>query len=97
MLLTKLLTVRRDDRMTLYRWIAHLRSLRVRLEKVEVTLPESFYLKLTNRQMMCSEHRLMESWTSTLDEDQRETMFGWYKAAQTNFDVATTPVFRIHA
>ena len=96
-LLTKLLTVRRDDRMTLYRWIAHLRSLRVRLEKVEVTLPESFYLKLTNRQMMSSEHRLMESWTSTLDEDQRETMSGWYKAAQTNFDVATTPVFRIHS
>ena len=60
-LLTKLLTVRRDDRMTLYRWIAHLRSLRVRLVKVEVTLPESFYLKLTNRQMMSSEHRLMES------------------------------------
>ena len=46
---------------------------------MEVKLPESFYLKLTNRQMMSSEHRLMESWTSTLDEDQRTTMSGWYK------------------
>lgn len=94
-LLTELLTERRSDRMNLYRWISVLRSLRVRLEKLSVTLPESFYLKLVDRQMMSNERRLMDSWLTAQDESERKKLTTWYTTARKHDDPTACPTFRV--
>ena len=95
-LLTRLLTERRPDRLTLYRWISTLMALRVRLEQNEVRLPESFYLKLIDRQMMSNERRLVASWLSETGED-KTLMATWYKIANQHDDTTVCPTFRVSA